>query len=152
MKNNLEKHIKQRIPFVSEYIKADVGLIYISSLLNNQHNRYFKQFDITPQQYNILRILRGQFPKAININAIKERMLDQMSDVSRILSRLEKNQLIHKGTNVFDKRNADISITELGLNLLDRIGNVFEETNDLIFKLNDEQVKQLNELIDVMLE
>ncbi len=152
MKNNLERLIKQKVSFSSEYVKADVGLIYISSLLNNQHFKYFKKFDITPQQYNILRILRGQFPKSININAIKERMLDQMSDVSRIITRLEKNQLIHKGINILDKRNAEISITEAGLLLLEKIDKDLDQTNDLISKLNKEQVQQLNELIDIMLE
>ena len=152
MKNNLERLIKQKVSFSSEYVKADVGLIYISSLLNNQHFKYFKKFDITPQQYNILRILRGQFPKSININAIKERMLDQMSDVSRIITRLEKNQLIHKGINILDKRNAEISITEAGLLLLEKIDKDLDQTNDLISKMNKEQVQQLNELIDIMLE
>ena len=115
MKNNLERLIKQTVPFKSDYIKAELGLIYVSSLLSNQSFQYYKQYNLSPQQYNILRILRGQFPRAINISSIKERMLDRMSDVSRIAERLCRMGLIIKQPNVIDKRNADITISEKGL-------------------------------------
>ena len=72
MNNNLERLIKQTTPFNNEYVKGELGILYTSSMLNNQSVHFFKPFNITPQQYNILRILRGQYPKVININAIKE--------------------------------------------------------------------------------
>lgn len=152
MKNNLERLIKQNKPFVSEYIKAEVGFIYFSSLLNHQHFQHFKQFGISVQQYNVLRILRGQYPNTVNLNCIKERMLDQMSDVSRIVSRLEKNKFIIKQTNLLDKRNSDITISESGLDLLNEIEKDNTEFNNLVSKLSLEDVTQLNEYIDSMLE
>ncbi len=151
MKNNLERLIKQTVPFKSEYIKAELGLIYLSSMLNNQSFQYFKQFNISPQQYNLLRILRGQFPKATNITSIKERMLDKMSDVSRIAERLSKMNLIVKQPNIIDKRNADITISEKGLGLLKEIDEDSDNHKTLIDHLSPEEVMQLNRLIDKLL-
>ena len=103
------------------------------------------------QQYNILRILRGQYPKVININAIKERMLDKMSDVSRIADRLAKQQLILKQPNMIDKRNADITISEKGLDLLKKIDTDINELQSLMHHLSLEEIMQFNKLIDKVL-
>ncbi len=152
MKNNLERLIKQTVPFKSDYIKAELGLIYLSSLLSNQNFQYYKQFNLSPQQYNILRILRGQFPRAINISSIKERMLDRMSDVSRIAERLCRMGLIIKQPNVIDKRNADITISEKGLDLLKIIDENAVHERSLISHYTAEEVQDLNALIDKLLD
>ncbi len=151
MNNNLERLIKQTTPFNNEYVKGELGILYTSSMLNNQSVHFFKPFNITPQQYNILRILRGQYPKVININAIKERMLDKMSDVSRIADRLAKQQLILKQPNMIDKRNADITISEKCLDLLKKIDTDINELQSLMHHLSLEEIMQFNKLIDKVL-
>ncbi len=152
MNNNLERLIKQSVPFKSDYVKAEVGMMYLSSALHHQSFQYFKKFHLSPQQYNILRILRGQYPRSYNLNAIKERMLDKMSDVSRIIERLNKQGLIIKEPNVLDKRNADISISNSGLDLLNEIDLDSINAMSLLHSLSTEEIKILNVLIDKQLE
>ncbi|MBK7690990.1 MAG: MarR family transcriptional regulator [Bacteroidetes bacterium] len=152
MKNNLERLIKQSVPFRSDYIKAEIGMMYLSSVLHHQSFQYFKKYHLSPQQYNILRILRGQYPKSYNLNAIKERMLDKMSDVSRIIERLNKQHLIIKEANIIDKRNADIYISAKGLNLLKEIDTDSLGATSILHRLSPEEVRQLNDLIDKQLD
>ena len=93
MLNNIERLIKQRIPFQSETVKALVGFMYVSYILQDAQQQYFKPFGITLQQYNILRILRGQFPKASNINLIKERMIEIPKSVEKEEAEEEEEDL-----------------------------------------------------------
>lgn len=152
MNNNLKRLIKQSQPFTSAEIQAQVGFMYLSYLLNSNLQVFFKSFGITPQQYNILRILRGQRPKASNINLIKDRMLDKMSDVSRIIDRLLKQDLVTKDFNMIDKRNVDVMITEKALLLLREIDIKMLSHKTPITKLTRDEQDLLNELIDKLLE
>ena len=150
--NNLERLIQQKQPFKSESIKAEIGLIYISNRITHRMDSIFKPYGITGQQYNVLRILRGQYPKASNINLIKERMLDRMSDASRIVYRLVKLDLVTKQINLMDKRHADVLISEHGLKILEEIDVVLAHEPDFVSKLNKEDVVTLNQLLDKLLE
>lgn len=152
MPNNIERLIKQRIPFQSEPIKALVGFMYVSYILQDAQQQHFKPFGITLQQYNILRILRGQYPKASNINLIKERMIDRMSDVSRMIDRLVKLEMVTKEANTMDKRNVDVLITEKAMNLLSEIDQLDSMEKLPIGHLTNEEIRQLNHLIDRILE
>ncbi len=151
MGNQLERLIRQTQPFKSEYIKAELGILYLSSYLHNQQQQYFKKYNISPQQYNVLRILRGQYPRGININAIKERMLDKMSDVSRIVDRLSKMNLVVKMLNLIDKRNADITISEMGLSILKEIDEDAANMKTLINELQSTEVETLNAILDKLM-
>src|SRR3990170_4979984 len=93
----IEEEIRQK-KFASVQQKAVVNLIYTSNWLQNKQQLFFKTFSITGQQFNILRILKGQFPKSISATEIKGRMLDRNSDVSRLLDRLAAKGLITKKT------------------------------------------------------
>ena len=97
-----------------------------------------------------MRILRGQYPKVANINLIKERMLDRMSDVSRIVDRLVKMGMVTKEPNLIDKRNADIVITEEAIQILATIEQRPEFSQTIVMNLNEDEIDQLNELIDKM--
>ena len=83
----LEKEISQK-KFKSEFQKASLNLMFTSSWLVNRHKDFYKPFGITPQQYNVLRILRGSYPNSMSTSDIKSRMLDKNSDVSRIVDRI----------------------------------------------------------------
>lgn len=146
MEMKLEKAIRQK-GFQNEYQKAIINIIYTHNYLIGKMNPVFKQYGITRQQYNVLRILRGQHPYPATINLIKERMLDKMSDASRIAERLKKKKLIEKSRNLIDKRAADIIISKKGLALLKTMDPESKKFNKLI-TLSDGEVANLNKILD----
>ena len=147
----LERLIQQRMPFRSPKARVEVGLLYLASVMQSDMNRYFKPFGITPQQYNVLRILRGQHPKPTPINLIKERVLDKMCDASRIVDRLVKNGMAEKKVNPRDKRVADIFITDKALQLLAEVDEQFYDKESIAYVLDKQDTEMLNQLIDKML-
>jgi DNA-binding MarR family transcriptional regulator len=151
MNNNLERLIKQNIPFTSPQVKAQVGFLYLAYCYTSSQQAYFKEYGVTLQQYNILRILRGQYPQPANINMLKERMLDKMSDVSRLVDRLQKMDYLTKETNDVDKRNADVLITEKAMQLLSKIDEKGVETATIFNKISEEEVQSFNQIVDKLL-
>lgn len=143
----LAEDIKQT-KYISERQKALLNIIYTYNTLINEMNAYFKEHDITRQQYNVLRILRGQSPKPASINLLKERMLDKMSDTSRIVKRLEIKGLVKREECDEDRRAVEISITKQGLKLLDDTDSTVNGFEHLLDKLSDEDARNLNDLLD----
>jgi DNA-binding MarR family transcriptional regulator len=137
----------QQTKFRNTHQKAVINLIYTTNWLVAKQQHFLKPFGITSQQFNILRILRGQHPKSISGTVIKSRMLDQNSDVSRLLDRLELKKLINKNVCPNDKRAVDVSITEAGLELLANIDKQ-EKAMDNVLHLSDEEASQLSNLLD----
>ncbi len=152
MLNNLEKLIKQNIPFHSPQIKAEVGLLYVSYLITSMKQEVFKKYDLTLQQFNILRILRGQYPQPANISLLRDRMIDKKSDASRLVDRLYKSGLVSKQVNDIDKRNADVLITEKALQLLSLIDEDDHNMPTYFDVLSEHELSAFNELIDKILE
>ncbi len=144
----LEKEIFQK-NFKSEQQKAMINLIYTYHWANNNARQEFLPYDITMQQFNILRILRGQYPNPSSINLLRERMLDKMCDASRMVDRLKQKELIERCVNKKDKRSVDILISQKGLDLLEKIDkeiNIDGSTSNLTI----EEAKTLNMLLDKM--
>jgi DNA-binding MarR family transcriptional regulator len=142
----IEDAIKQN-KFQNNYQKAVVNLIYTTHWLEDQHQQLLSTYGITGQQFNILRILKGQHPKSISATELKLRMLDKNSDVSRLLNRLEKKELITKRNCESDRRATDIFITDQGLGLLNNLSNN-QDKLDHVLKLNEEEAKSLSDLLD----
>ncbi len=143
----LEEEISQK-KFRNEYHKAAVNLIFTFSWLRSYQEKIFKPKGITMQQFNILRILRGQHPNPANIKLIRERMLDRMSDCSRIVEKLRRKGLIERTVCPKDRRHVDVVITDKGLDLLSKLDPVSEEVDKYLSKLNEGEVTKLNELLD----
>ena len=143
----LEDEISQE-QFINEHHKTLVNLIYTHSFLINQMSGFFKSQGITRQQYNVLRILRGQHPEAANLNLIKERMLDKMSDASRIVERLRIKKLINRKKSRSDRREVEISINKHGLALLESMDEEIKQVYTLFDGLSDQELKTLNQLLD----
>ena len=122
----LAEDIKQQKKFDNAYEKLIVNLIYTNSWLTEQQMRLFKPFGITAHQYNVLRILRNRYPEPHTVSAIIERMLDRMSNVSRIISRLETKRLVVREVCEEDRRAKDVLITDEGLLLLRKLDEAFE--------------------------
>jgi DNA-binding MarR family transcriptional regulator len=143
----LEDEIKQK-EFKSEYNKAFVNIIYTFNWLDTHTTDFFKKYSITSQQFNILRILRGQFPKPSTMNLLKDRMLDKNCDVSRIVERLRIKGLLERKTCSEDRRSVDILITKKGLDLLARADKDMPSHEKIMHSLNAQEIKQLNKLLD----
>src|ERR1700761_674656 len=142
----LENEINQR-KFRTEYQKARINIIYTYNWLTEQVKSVFDDWEITPQQFNILRILRGE-GKPLSTLQIRQRMLDKMSDTSRIVDRLLKKGLVKKTPNGEDRRLVDVVITPKGKKLLEKI-DPFEDYADKIMEnLSEEETKTLNSLLD----
>lgn len=142
----IEDEIKQE-KFKSERQKVTINLLYTSNWLINKHKEFFSDYEITPQQYNVLRILRGQHPQSISTSAIKDRMLDKNSDVSRIVDRLTTKELVSKATCSKDRRLVDVLISQKGLSLLKTMDKAVDGL-DANISLNEEEAKMLNQLLD----
>lgn len=145
----LEKEIAST-KFESNHHKAVINLLYTYGWVTNLLRKQFDKYQLTMQQYNILRILRGQYPQPATINLLKERMLDKMSDASRIVERLVQKGLVSRCTNERDRRAVDIMINEKGLEVLKTLDLELNINNILKNNLNDEEAIQLNILLDKM--
>ena len=108
----------------------------------------FASEDITPQQFNILRILRGSHPQPLSTLQIRERMLDKMSDTSRIVDRLIAKGLVKKGICKTDRRLVDVMITEKGKKMLERLDERQDELDNIMGNLSEKEAATLSELLD----
>ncbi|HEY9187812.1 MAG TPA: MarR family transcriptional regulator [Ignavibacteria bacterium] len=143
----LEEAIEQK-KFKSQQEKLIINIIYTYNWLKEYQTNFFKKYDLTMQQYNILRILRGAYPEPLSQKIIKKRMLDKMSDVSRLVDRLLKKKLVAIHLNLEDKRCNNVLITELGLNLLKEIHSELFKFDLLFNDLTPEEIDTLNALLD----
>jgi DNA-binding MarR family transcriptional regulator len=143
----IEDAIQQR-EFKDQFNKAVVNLIYTHSYLVTSQNVLFKPHGISPEQYNVLRILKGQNGVPTTVSSIQERMLNKMSNASRLVEKLKMKGLVERNECPADRRQVDILITREGLELLRTIQKQVEETNREIINLNDDEVEKLNELLD----
>lgn len=147
----LEKEIVQPV-FENEYHKAAINLFYTNNWLITHQTKLFKPYDISPQQFNILRILRGQHPAPANLKLIKERMLDKMPDVSRLVERMRIKGLVERKLSSYDRRNIDVFITNKGLTLLKELDLLNKEVTDKLKNLTEKDILQLNNLLDKIRE
>jgi DNA-binding MarR family transcriptional regulator len=143
----IEDEIKQP-KFRNAHQKAVINLLYTANWLIDKNNAFFKSYRITNQQFNILRILRGQHPTKISGTEIKNRMIDKNSDVSRLLDRLIVKKLIEKSQCPNDKRAADVIITQSGLDLLAEIDKKMDQTDNDVMNLSPQEAEQLSQLLD----
>ncbi|MGK7389984.1 MAG: MarR family winged helix-turn-helix transcriptional regulator [Candidatus Cyclobacteriaceae bacterium M2_1C_046] len=136
--------------FRSEYLKADINLIYTTSFLSGQKNCILKKFGISMQQFNILRILKGLNGEPASVKLLTERMLDKMSNASRLVEKLKNKGLVRRNNCPDDRRQVEIFITEKGLSLTDEATRELE--NELMNRqhLTESEAGELNRLLDKM--
>ena len=142
----IETDINQ-LKFRNIYQKSLINFIYTYNWMNEKVKAFFDQHNITAQQFNILRILRGA-GKPISTLQIRQRMLDKMSDTSRIVDRLVLKGLVKKTICPTDKRLVDISITEKGKKLLEVIDKYEGEMDAIFGNISESDAKTLNKLLD----
>lgn len=144
----LEDEIKQVKAFKNDYNKAVVNLIFTYNWLESSSKAFFKDFGLTSQQFNILRILKGQHPNPSTINLLRDRMLDKMCDASRLVERLRIKGLVERSKASSDKRAVDIFISTKGQELLAKIEVKFPAFEEKMHSLSQEEVIVLNNLLD----
>src|SRR5215210_3574205 len=142
---SIEKDISQR-KFKTEFQKAMINLIFTHNWMLERMKQFFEKADLTPQQFNILRILRGA-AQPLSTLQIRQRMLDKMSDTSRIVDRLIKKGLTKKIVCKTDRRLVDVSITEKGLKLLDKLDEAQTELDSIVSHLSEKEANDLNNLL-----
>jgi DNA-binding MarR family transcriptional regulator len=146
----IEKDIQQT-NFRNEFQKMSINIIYTANWLNEKMGQILATEDITQQQYNILRILRGS-ECPLSTLKIRERMLDKMSDTSRIVDRLIVKGLVEKTACIKDKRLVDITISKKGLQLLEKLDSLNEHIDSILNGVSEKEAQAMNQILDKLRE
>lgn len=146
----LEDEIKQTKPFASEYRKLVLNIQFTSSYLQAKFADSLKAFNLTPHQYNVLRILKGKYPETYRNSEIAERMIDKSSNATRIVDKLVKKDLVSRTISTSDRRQVDIMITPKGLDLLETIEQTPFSNSFNNQPFDQEKAKMMNDLLDEM--
>lgn len=144
---SLEQDIKQE-RFQSEYQKASINILYTGSWLYNLNAAYLKKFGVTPEQFNVLRILRGSHPQPMMLAEITARMIDKSSNCTRLVEKLRQKGLVNREICADNRRQVDISITERGLQILKKIDADSPAWTRTLEKLTKSEAKELNRMLD----
>ncbi|WP_282042790.1 MarR family winged helix-turn-helix transcriptional regulator [Winogradskyella flava] len=142
---DLAKDINSTFP--NNRVKALLNIIYTANWITSCQNEFFKDFGISPQQYNILRILRGA-GEPLKVQTIKDRMIERSPNATRLMDKLCAKNYIERLPSEHDRRVVKIVITQNGKGLLESIPNNLNK--ELLKNLNEEEAKQLSDLLDKM--
>lgn len=143
----IEDEIRQE-EFDSEYQKLAINLLYTNNYFDTFFAQALKSYDITPEQFNVLRILRGSHPKPMAVKDIQTRMLNKMSNTSRLIDKLKQKNFVERVECSHDRRAVDITLTAVGLEELEVLNQEVETLHDHYKTLSNTEAKQLNALLD----
>lgn len=143
----IEKAIQQK-QFKNHNEKVIVNLLYTHNYVSNHINGLLKTFDLSNEQYNILRILKGQSPEPATINTLIERMIHNSCNASRLVDKLYHKQLLERRVNATDRRQADVLISAKGEKLLIEIDKKLTPLMDKVVNLDKAEAAMLSDLLD----
>ncbi len=144
----IEHEIQQK-QFKNEYIKAHINILFTASWINGHVNQFLKPFDLSLQQFNILRILRGTAPHPTSVKELTNRMIDKMSNASRLVEKLRLKGMVDRKTSEADGRRVDVTITELGLQRLADASDIVEkQLEEVLQSISLEKLIELNNILD----
>lgn len=143
----LEDEIKQK-SFPNEFSKASINILFTYSYVYVNIQRFLKKYGLTPEQYNVLRILRGHYPEPCTINTIQDRMLNKTSNASRLVDKLVAKKLVDRQQNAADRRHVDVIIAKSGIQLLAELDKPVTELHKQIIHLTESEARFLNQLLD----
>lgn len=144
---NIESHIKT--DKISEHKKALINIIYTSNFINEEINQVLKPFDISIQQFNVLRILKGRHDKPASLANIQDRMVSKMSNTTRLVDKLIDKDLVSRSICENNRRKVEIVITTYGKVFLDKVNSSVEQKEKkLTAHMNIEDLKNINELLN----
>lgn len=125
-----------------------VNIMFTGKWLENINNSLLKEFNISQQQFNILRILRGAHPNCSSMTMLQDRMIDKMSNASRLVEKLRLKGYVERKENLEDRREVKVTITDAGLNLLKTLDSIFTANEERFKQLTMEEAEILNNLLD----
>jgi len=147
---NIESEIKSTIE-LNIITKTVINILYTSKYIENSFVSGLKPFDLSSQQYNVLRILRGQKGNPSNLSTLQERMIDKSSNTTRLVDKLIQKEFVNRQVCESNRRKVEIFITEKGLDLLKKLDPITEQENKkLIQKLSQEDLKTFNRILDTI--
>jgi DNA-binding MarR family transcriptional regulator len=143
----LEEEIKQE-KFKSEHHKLMINLLFTSSWLQRMQLSLMRPYDLTPPQYNILRILRGAKGELLNLGEITSRMIDRSSNTSRLIDKLVIKKWVSRKTCPDDRRQSEICITKEGLKVLEQLDKPIDSITEQFHFLSVKETKEVNQFLD----
>ncbi len=144
----LEEEINQS-KFRSNYHKAHLNILFTAAWLNQNTGQVLKAFNISGQQFNILRILRGRHPEPATVKLLTERMIDKMSNASRLVEKLKQKGMVERHACPDDRRRVDIVITDKGMQTVNEASKALENgEREISQQLSTEEAGQLSDLLD----
>ena len=144
---SIEKEVKQE-KFASEFEKAAINILFTGSWLYNLNAARLKNHGITPEQFNVLRILRGSSPKPMMLADVTCRMIDKSSNATRLVEKLRQKGLVEREICEDNRRQVDILITAKGLTLLGKIDKQAQRWNDILGNITKTEAQELNRILD----
>jgi DNA-binding MarR family transcriptional regulator len=144
----IEEEIKQQKKFASEHERAFVNILFTSSWLHSMNSTRLKNHDLSPEQYNVLRILRGSHPKPLMLGEVTCRMIDKASNATRLVEKLRQKGLVRREICPNNRRQVDILITDKGLTLLGKIDAESADWLKPMSNLTKAESAELNKLLD----
>ncbi len=145
---SIEEEIKQTKKFENEYVKAFVNIQFTSSWLYNINAARMKKYGITPEQFNVLRILRGAYPKPLMLGNVTCRMVDKASNATRLVEKLRQKGFVERELCESNRRQVDIIITNKGLVLLEKIDSESDEWLSTLKGITKTEAQELNRILD----
>jgi len=143
----LETDIKQE-KFGNEFEKVAVNILFTGSWLYNINSNRLKRFGITPEQYNVLRILRGSHPEIMMLSEITSRMIDKSSNATRLVEKLRQKGFVNREICENNRRQVDISITDKGLTILKKVEAASDEWISTLKNISKTEAQELNRILD----
>ena len=144
----IEDEIKQK-KFKNEYQKLGINILFTSTWISSTNMHSLKPFGLSWQQFNILRILKGMHPKPATVKLLTERMIDKMSNASRLVEKLKKKGLVERQASDIDRRRVDIVITAEGMDVIAKASKELEKDMfSNMSSLSEDEAIQLNSLLD----
>lgn len=147
LKMSLEQDLKQG-RFTNDYEKMLVNILFTGSWLANLNTTRLRPFGVTPEQYNVLRILRGSHPKPLMLADITRRMIDRSSNATRLVEKLRQKSLVKREVCKDSRRQVDISITDAGLEVLSSVDQGRDKWLEPLKVINQNEVEELNNILD----
>ncbi|MFK7845525.1 MAG: MarR family winged helix-turn-helix transcriptional regulator [Rhodothermales bacterium] len=145
----LEQELKQA-HFGDQYLKAVLNVLVTAEVLGSKTNAVLKPFGISKEQFNVLRILRGQYPKPATVQLITERMISKSSNATRLVEKMRMKGLVERTQCAADRRKVDVVITQKGLDLLIEVDPLVRATSDSHRNLSEDEAYTLNKLLEKM--
>ena len=142
------EHAIQSQSFRSESHKAALNILYTAWWLKTVMSRELKEFGLTHEQYNVLRILRGKYPEQMCVRDVACRMIEKSSNVPRIVDRLELKKLVKRSTSPLDKRETVIALTQAGITILEATTVAVNRSMDRLLTIGNQDACLLNQLLE----